>query len=28
VNQTFTAWQRPQSILNARMVKFSVQLDF
>ena len=28
VNQSFAAWLRPQSILNARLVKFSVQFDF
>jgi hypothetical protein len=28
VNQTFASWMRPQSILNARMLKFSVQYDF
>src|SRR5690606_3193902 len=28
VNQSFAAWQRPQSILNARLVKFSLQYDF
>ena len=27
-NQNFAVWQRPTSILNARVVKFSVQLDF
>jgi hypothetical protein len=28
VNQSFASWMRPQSILNARLVKFSVQFDF
>jgi hypothetical protein len=28
VNQSFAAWMRPQSILNARLVKFSAQFDF
>jgi hypothetical protein len=28
VNQTFATWMRPQSILNARMLKFSIQYDF
>jgi hypothetical protein len=28
VNQTYAAWLRPQSILNARALKFSVQFDF
>jgi hypothetical protein len=28
VNQTYASWMRPTSILNARVVKFSVQYDF
>jgi hypothetical protein len=28
VNQNFASWMRPQSILNARMLKFSLQFDF
>ncbi len=28
VNQSYATWLRPQSILNARMVKFSFQFDF
>ncbi|MBI4265782.1 MAG: TonB-dependent receptor [Acidobacteria bacterium] len=28
VNQSLAAWMRPQSILNARLVKFSVQFDW
>ena len=28
VNENFASWIRPQSILNARLVKFSVQFDF
>jgi hypothetical protein len=28
VNQSFASWMRPQSILNARLVKFSAQFDF
>jgi len=28
VNENFASWMAPQSILNARLVKFSLQLDF
>jgi hypothetical protein len=28
VNQNFAVWMRPTQILNARMVKFSVQFDY
>jgi hypothetical protein len=28
VNQTYASWMRPTSILNARVMKFSVQYDF
>jgi hypothetical protein len=28
VNQNFAVWQRPTQILNARLVKFSVQFDY
>ena len=27
-NQNFAVWQRPTQILNARVVKFSVQFDY
>jgi hypothetical protein len=28
VNENFASWMAPQSVLNARLVKFSLQLDF
>ena len=28
LNNTFAAWQQPQSILNARFAKIVMQLDF